>query len=1359
LKTLAIVILRSKLWLDAHFPFLVPRRRGGLHHLLLAVVLVALALMVRFLMAPVDAGLQYVVFFPAVTLAAVAGGFKPGLLATLLGAFLATYFFTPPYHSISLDVLQRALGGNLVFLMDGLVVSIAIEAMHRYRLQLAQDLEKSVDDKSALEDSTQQLKKSQAQLKTFIAQAPIAIAMFDRHMNYLETSGQWLHEYGRGYASLTGRNHYQVHPDLPDRWKQVHQQCLNGALLKNDEDLWIQADGSQRWSRWAVMPWLDEQGAIGGLIISAEEITERKRNERLLIESQKENTFLAELIRTSEQPLAVGYLDGRLELVNTAFEELTGYSAEELQGINWVTVLTPPEWLETEREKLLGLLHTGQSIRYEKEYIRKNGTRVPIEVLAHLKTDVEGQPEFYYAFITDITERRKVEEKLRRLNHTLQALSKSGRALIYATDETAYLQEICRIIVEDCGHAMAWIGFAESDAMETVRPVASAGFEEGYLDTLSISWADTERGSDPTGTAIRTGQVSQCRNMLTDPQFAPWRAEAVKCGYASSAVFPLLIDGQTIGALTLYSRESDGFPDDEVQLLKELADDLAFGITTLRLRAAHTLAEQALRENEQRMRLATEATCVGIWEWNLITNQIHWDVQMFRIYGVTPTTDEFVPYATWSGAVVPEDLPHQEQEMQKSIRLRKDNCREFRIRRSNDGQCRYIQAVETVRTNAQGQAEWLVGTNLDITEHKQAEQALRESQIDLNRAQAVAHIGSWRMNVRSNTLDWSAENYRIFGVPQGTPQTYESFLESVHPDDREIVDTAWQEALNGKLYDISHRIIADVKIKWVREQAELEFNGDGALLGAFGTTEDITDIKKVQDALQHERAFLRQVIDLAPSIIFVKDKEGRYLLGNAAVAKCYGTSPENLIGLTDGDFNPNADEVARIHQDDLDVISTCQPKKIPEEKVTHADGSMHWYSTVKIPLIENGNCDRLLGVAADITDRKQNEAHLAEQALQLQDTDRRKDEFLAMLAHELRNPLAPISNAVEILKFTELAPAQIARCTGMINRQVKHLTRLVDDLLDVSRISRGLVELKKEPLELRDFILPAVETCQPLIDSRRHTFSLALSPDPVWVEGDQVRLAQVVSNLLNNAAKYTEEGGHIELSVEASDRDVRIQVSDNGSGIDPADLAHLFDLFYQADRNLDRAQGGLGIGLSLVHNLVAKHGGNIQAFSAGRGQGSEFVIRLPRLILFSSTPPITAAPAVPSANKLRILVVDDNRDVAESLALLLESEGHQVLTAFDGIAALETARIERPDIILMDIGLPGLDGYAVAQALRQNHELERTMLIALTGYGQPDDRKKSSASGFDEHLVKPVDIELLRKLLASYPTTRCHESP
>ncbi|MGZ4960737.1 MAG: ATP-binding protein [Methylomonas sp.] len=394
----------------------------------------------------------------------------------------------------------------------------------------------------------------------------------------------------------------------------------------------------------------------------------------------------------------------------------------------------------------------------------------------------------------------------------------------------------------------------------------------------------------------------------------------------------------------------------------------------------------------------------------------------------------------------------------------------------------------------------------------------------------------------------------------------------------------------------------------------------------------------------------------------------------------------------------------------------------------------------------------------DITDLKRNQSQLTEQTektQKLREANRCKDEFLAMLAHELRNPLAPIRNSVEILKHADVNPERLAWCTSIIERQVEHLVRMMDDLLDVSRISHGMIELKMERLPIRDFILPAVETCQQLIDTRRQTFRLEVPQDDLWVAGDRIRLTQVISNLINNAAKYTHEGGHIELKAELSGDDVCIHICDSGCGIDPKELPHLFELFYQVDRSIDRSQGGLGIGLSLVHKLVVNHGGNIQAFSKGLGQGSDFVIRLPRLIMSPSTAaPITAVTAAPSSNKLRILVVDDNRDAAESLALLLKNEGHQVLTEFDGISAYETARTERPDLILLDIGLPGMDGYAVAHALRQDHELERTRLIALSGYGQSDDREKSSISGFDEHWVKPVGIEKLRILLAKLPHNR-----
>lgn len=339
------------------------------------------------------------------------------------------------------------------------------------------------------------------------------------------------------------------------------------------------------------------------------------------------------------------------------------------------------------------------------------------------------------------------------------------------------------------------------------------------------------------------------------------------------------------------------------------------------------------------------------------------------------------------------------------------------------------------------------------------------------------------------------------------------------------------------------------------------------------------------------------------------------------------------------------------------------------------------------------------------------------------------------------------------MKFKKIVnndPARISWCTAIIDRQVGHLTSLIDDLLDISRISRGLIELKKERLEIRDFIRPAVETNQPLIDSRKQQFSTMLPAEPLWVEGDRNRLTQIVSNLINNASKYTAEQGRIELSVEFSEDDISIRVSDNGCGIDPIALPNVFDLFYQVESSLDRSQGGLGIGLALVRKLVEKHGGDVKVFSAGREKGSEFVVRLPRFYL--SMPEITYMEPKNGSitSKLHILVVDDNRDGAKSLALLLEIEGHTVQMAHDGQTALEVALASQPDVILLDIGLPGMDGYSVMQVLKQSNKLKRTLFVALTGYGQQADREKSYAAGFDEHLVKPLDHKALNKLLANY---------
>ncbi|MGZ8238607.1 MAG: hybrid sensor histidine kinase/response regulator [Methylobacter sp.] len=664
---------------------------------------------------------------------------------------------------------------------------------------------------------------------------------------------------------------------------------------------------------------------------------------------------------------------------------------------------------------------------------------------------------------------------------------------------------------------------------------------------------------------------------------------------------------------------------------------------------------------------------------------------------------------------------------------------EIRFRHFKTGEAIWmIYNVFTLK-NANGKISGLGTVSVNITERKRAEKALRESQRDLNRAQEVAHIGSWRLDVHNNLLKWSDEKFRIFGLPKGAPITYQSFLELVHPADRELVKTTWKDALTGKPYDIEHRIIVDRKVKWVRELAELEFDEQGILLDAFGTTDDITDIKSSQEALQHERAFLRQVIDTVPSVIFVRDREGRFLLGNEALAQSYGTSTESLVGLTEKNFNPNTDEVAYFYRNDLDVINTGNSKVIPEVKVTHADGSVHWYNTVKIPLIDDDKCDKVLVVATDITDRKR-----AAEALRL--ADRRKDEFLAMLAHELRNPLAPIRNAVQLLKIQEVIDPKLAWSYQVIDRQVTHMVHLLDDLLDVARIMQGKIRLEVERFELNDIVNNALETSRPLIESRRQELIISQSAPPQWLLGDRVRLAQVLSNLLNNAAKYTHEGGKIMLNIMQEDSDAVIEVKDTGIGIAPDILPHVFDLFSQADHTLAHSQGGLGIGLTLVHQLVEAHGGKVTATSGGIGQGSTFTVRLPISPGESPTAKSALKKCESPTPKFRILIVDDYADAAESLMMLLQAKGHEVETADCGMKAIEKAQVFRPQVVLLDIGLPDIDGYETAKQLRALPETKDATLIALTGYAQSENQGHSA--GFNHHLLKPLNFDELSSLLA-----------
>jgi signal transduction histidine kinase/CheY-like chemotaxis protein len=370
----------------------------------------------------------------------------------------------------------------------------------------------------------------------------------------------------------------------------------------------------------------------------------------------------------------------------------------------------------------------------------------------------------------------------------------------------------------------------------------------------------------------------------------------------------------------------------------------------------------------------------------------------------------------------------------------------------------------------------------------------------------------------------------------------------------------------------------------------------------------------------------------------------------------------------------------------------------------------------------------------------------------LREADRRKDEFLAVLAHELRNPLAPLRNALHVLRQNGPVGETFTRMRDMMERQVRQMTRLVEDLLDVSRIGRGKIKLRRERLDLASVVRNARETSQPLIEAGRHELTVALPEPPVYVTGDPARLAQVLANLLNNAAKYTPDGGHVWLTTRREGDEAVVRVRDNGAGIAAETLPHVFEMFTQSGRLLDRADGGLGIGLTLVRRLVELHGGSVSAHSDGPGAGSEFVVRLP---LAPGAPdgrpaegPESEGDKAPASPARRILVVDDNLDSAESLATLLQFAGHDVRVAHDGPGALKAAKEFLPDVVLLDIGMPGMSGYQVARKLREEPELRHVMLVAQTGWGQEEDRHRAKAAGFDYFLIKPIVPRELHGLIA-----------
>ena len=666
---------------------------------------------------------------------------------------------------------------------------------------------------------------------------------------------------------------------------------------------------------------------------------------------------------------------------------------------------------------------------------------------------------------------------------------------------------------------------------------------------------------------------------------------------------------------------------------------------------------------------------------------------------------------------------------------------------ARDGTERPIDDSAAPIRGAGGEVVGAVLVFRDITERKKAETSQRVSE---ERYRVLVNATSdvvYRMSA-----DWE-EMQPLDGrglVPSNAKPIRGWMQANLPRSEHALVRDAIARAISGKqTFELEHRVNrADGTVGWTLSRAVPILDAAGDIVEWFGTARDITDQKHSQEELarvtaesERRKRLYETFLSSTPDLAYVFGPDHRFVYANDVLLRLWGKSWDEAIGRTCLELGYEPWHAA-MHDREIEQVKATRRPIRGEVPFTGTFGR-RIYEYIFVPVLgSDGEVEAIAGTTRDVTERKE-----AEEALR--QADRKKDDFIALLAHELRNPLAPIRNGLQVIRLAG-GEGPVARARDMMARQLAHMVRLIDDLLDVSRIGRNKMELRRGRVAIADIVATAVETARPLIEEAGHELNVSLPPRPVFLDADLTRLSQVVSNLLTNSAKYTERGGRVWLSAEPRGGAVVVSVRDTGIGIPPQALPTIFDMFSQVDRPIERSAGGLGIGLALVKGLVEMHGGTVSARSEGQGRGSEFTVTLPTLAEHGpAVEPGTDVDSAGSVSKRRVLVVDDNRDGAESLAMMLELLGNEVAMAHDGLEAVERADRFRPEVILMDVGMPRMNGLEATQRIRENGWGRDVTIIALTGWGQDADRERSRSAGCDGHLVKPVELGDLEKLLAA----------
>jgi PAS domain S-box-containing protein len=991
-------------------------------------------------------------------------------------------------------------------------------------------------------------------------------------------------------------------------------------------------------------------------------------------------------------------LDGRLLALNR-----NGQRALEIDDV--AAVLGQPWaalWSEESRasvEAALAAARGGADQRFEAPCPTLRGKTRWWDVNVSLVPDAGGQPAVLLAVSRDITAMRQVERELQAANRSMRDVFHQAPAFMCVLRGPEHVYEMIN------ERYLQLVGYRDLVGRK-VRDALPELAAQGYVDLLDRVY--------------RSGEPFIGADLPLMLQRAPGQEPEER--YIDLAFTAL--------------RDAEG----------GISGLLVHGID----QTDRKLAELAQRADRERMQLAAEAAELGLWTWRPEDDMVHWEnARLFEIFGLSPEQPPVNAARFLQEFIHPDDAPGFGAAVARTLERGAPLFFHGRIRRS-DGEQRWIEVFGRARQSQGEGPPQLVGAVSDITERKLAELALHETRERFEKIVSQAATGVVQLDVAGNITFANGKFCEMLGYAPGELVGRHA-MDVTAPDSLPATAAAMRKLREdgiGFVID-KHYLRRDGGAMPATSSVNALRGPQGEFQGMVAIVLDTTESKRAAERLRASEERYRTLFESMDQgfciIDMLFDAAGqpvdyRFIEMNRMFERHTGLS--NAVGRTALELVPALD---RFWIETYGRVATTGEAARFESE---ARAMGRWFDVYATRIGGPGSV-RVALLFSDITSRKASEDRLRTLADGLAEADRRKTEFLATLAHELRNPLAPIRSGLAVIRLSGDNPAAVGKVREMMERQVGHMVHLIDDLLDVARISGGKLELKKSRVDLRTVLSSAVETSLPAVEAGRHVLDLELAGEALMADADATRIAQVVANLLNNAAKYTPAGGRIRLSARREAGTAVIAVSDTGVGIPAESLDSVFDMFNQVGRNLDRAQGGLGIGLSLVRRLVEMHEGTVEADSAGSGMGSVFTVRLPLAHDAVDAPARAATPpqAAPTGGA-RVLVVDDNVDAAATLSMVLEMNGHATRIAHDGQAGLAAARAFAPQVVFLDIGMPGMNGYETARAMRALPELAGVVLVALTGWGADSDRSQSSEAGFDHHLTKPVQLEAVEAILA-----------